>query len=87
MTPDDFASGPDDDVGRTRARQNVILELGFFMAKLGRGRICILKAGELEIPSDIQGVVYIEMDDKGAWQIDLARELRTAGLPASLDRL
>jgi predicted nucleotide-binding protein len=42
-----------------RARQNVILELGWFMAKLGRHRVVILYKGSTEIPSDLLGVVYL----------------------------
>lgn len=40
-----------------RARQNVLLELGYFIGRLGRERVCALKSGELEIPSDFAGVV------------------------------
>lgn len=59
LTPDDFAS--DDD--RPRARQNVIFELGYFLGVLGRktGRVFVLKKGDVEIPSDLQGVVYIDV--------------------------
>jgi predicted nucleotide-binding protein len=41
-----------------RARQNVILELGYFVGMIGRGRVCCLYKGDLELPSDIHGVVY-----------------------------
>src|SRR5207249_251614 len=53
---------PDDVVGKPRARQNVILELGQFMSKLGRDKIAILYMPEVELPSDIRGVAYIELD-------------------------
>jgi predicted nucleotide-binding protein len=58
MTPDDPSSHSDSTESKWRARQNVIMELGWFMAKLGRQRVVILHKGELEIPSDILGVVY-----------------------------
>jgi predicted nucleotide-binding protein len=59
LTPDDQAAPSDSSTeGKWRARQNVILELGWFMAKLGRERVLILHQGQLEIPSDILGVVY-----------------------------
>lgn len=78
MTPDDIGSlsGENDS---PRARQNVIFELGFFIGSLGRERVRVLKKGEIEIPSDYSGVVYIEFDDHEAWQRELARELQSAG--------
>lgn len=45
-----------------RARQNVILELGYFVGKIGRSRICCLYKGDVELPSDIHGVVYKQFD-------------------------
>jgi predicted nucleotide-binding protein len=45
---------------RYRARQNVILELGYFVGKLGRKRVCCLYTGDLELPSDIHGIIYKE---------------------------
>jgi predicted nucleotide-binding protein len=63
MTPDDQVV---DAGGRTiarRARQNVIFELGYFLGRLGRssGRILILTKGDVEIPSDIAGIVRIDI--------------------------
>jgi predicted nucleotide-binding protein len=63
----------------SRARQNVILELGYFVGKLGRSRVCTLKRGHLEEPSDIVGVVFESYDDAGAWKQIIARELQAAG--------
>ena len=81
LTPDDVG-GPADgsDVQRARARQNVILELGFFLGKLGRERTCALLVDDVEIPSDYDGVLYIPMDGQGAWMMNLVRELKGAGL-------
>jgi len=62
-----------------RARQNVLLELGYFMAHLGRENVCALKRGQVEIPSDFAGVVWEPMDDNGGWRASLARELEAAG--------
>jgi predicted nucleotide-binding protein len=78
LTPDDVG-GPNAQNLQPRARQNVVAELFYFMGKLGRPRVVALKKGELEIPSDIAGVVYIDMDDRGAWKQDLVKELRAAG--------
>ncbi|CAN7171875.1 nucleotide-binding protein [Acidovorax sp. LjRoot118] len=64
---------------RPRARQNVLLELGYFMAKLTRARVCALAKGDLEIPTDFAGVVWEALDDAGAWKMAVARELEAAG--------
>ena len=62
-----------------RARQNVLLELGYFLGKLGRDKVCALKKGEVDIPSDFAGIVWELMDDAGGWKQSLARELEAAG--------
>ena len=49
-----------------RARQNVILELGFFLGSLGRKHFCPLVKGDVETPSDYDGVVYTKLDDAAA---------------------
>jgi predicted nucleotide-binding protein len=42
-----------------RSRQNVILEFGYFIGLLGRDRVCCLHKGNVELPSDMHGIVYI----------------------------
>jgi predicted nucleotide-binding protein len=72
LTPDDTASSASDpDRVKRRARQNVIFEMGFFYAKLQRssGRVILLHKGDTELPSDIGGLVYI----------DISRGIETAG--------
>lgn len=78
----------DDDMGclrggelAPRARQNVILELGYFIAHLRMERVCALITPGLETPSDFDGIVYIRMDPAGNWRGELARELRAAEMP------
>jgi len=64
LTPDDtIASAADSDDVKRRARQNVIFELGYFYAKLQRtgGRIILLHKGPIELPSDIGGIVYLDI--------------------------
>lgn len=78
LTPDDVGGKAADSL-RPRARQNVLLELGYFIAQLGRERVCTLAKGELEIPTDFAGVVWELLDDGGAWKTALARELKAAG--------
>jgi predicted nucleotide-binding protein len=78
LTPDDLG-GPADwprEKQTPRARQNVVLELGYFLGKLGRKRVCALYKDGTEIPSDFQGVVYVPMDGAGAWRLVLGRELK-----------
>ena len=63
MTPDDRGGSKSEPAPQWRARQNVILELGWFMARLGRERVVILYSGDLESPSDISGVLYLKFKD------------------------
>lgn len=88
LTPDDIGC-PQDKQSETkpRARQNVILELGYFMGKLGRGRVCALYKEGVEIPSDYRGVLYIPMDSAGAWRMALAKEIKNAGIDVNLNKL
>jgi predicted nucleotide-binding protein len=93
LTPDDLGglrAAPNATTlenAKPRARQNVILELGYFIGKLGRTGVCALKKGEVELPSDFSGVVYTPYDgaDEG-WKIKLAREMRAAGLDVDLNK-
>lgn len=78
LTPDDEGCARGERPS-PRARQNVILELGYFIGRLGRDKVCALKKGDMEIPSDFMGVVWENMDQNGAWQQNLARELNAAG--------
>jgi predicted nucleotide-binding protein len=64
---------------RWRARQNVIFEHGYLLAKLSRSRVAALVKGDVETPNDISGVVYIAMDAAGAWRDELDEELKAAG--------
>jgi predicted nucleotide-binding protein len=65
LTPDDLLARPENsDVQKRRARQNVILELGFFLGMLGRrsGRVFLMYKGPLELPSDLSGIIYLNID-------------------------
>jgi predicted nucleotide-binding protein len=88
LTPDD-RGGPasnSSDEQHSRARQNVILELGYFLGRLGRSRVCALYREGVEIPSDYSGVLYVKLDAEGGWRLKLAKELRGAGLPVDMNR-
>ncbi|MER8506758.1 nucleotide-binding protein [Mesorhizobium sp. M0894] len=79
LTPDDAIGGTAGHPPKHRARQNVILEWGFFIGQLGRERVCALKRGDVELPSDTVGIVWEPFDDDGAWKPKLAKELEVAG--------
>ena len=86
LTPDDMGY-PNGEPGqaKSRARQNVILELGYFMGRLSRNRVCALYKGSLELPSDIHGILYVPMDEADGWKSELAREIKKAGIPIDLN--
>ncbi len=86
LTADDVGAPREDQQNlKGRARQNVILELGYFFGKLGRGRVCALHRDNVEIPSDIHGVLYILADEHGAWKLKLAKEIKQAGINIDLN--
>ena len=88
LTPDDmgYKNGEPGKV-KPRARQNVIFELGYFIGKLGRGNVCALYKEGIELPSDIQGVLYILMDLGEGWHMKLAREIKHAGIVVDLNKI
>ena len=82
FTPDDVGGlRKQEDSLRPRARQNVIFEFGYFTGRLGRERVCALVKGDVDRPSDHDGIVYIRMDDQGGWKLKLIWELKSAGFP------
>jgi predicted nucleotide-binding protein len=87
LTPDDLGGEATAEAPKSRARQNVVFELGYFVGSLGRGRACLLRKGEVEIPSDLYGVVYTTMDSGSGWKIELARELKDAGFEFDPDKV
>lgn len=70
-----------------RARQNVILELGYFLCGLGRERVRILYEEGVELPSDIYGLSYVQMDRHGGWKLEMAKEMASVGIPIDLNKL
>jgi len=66
-----------------RARQNVIFELGYFIGRLGRPRVCALYESGVELPSDYSGVTFIHWSEDESWKFLLLRELKAAGLPVN----
>jgi len=78
MTPDDLGKAHDSQDLSARARQNVVFELGFFIGALGAERVAAVVKGDIERPSDFEGVVYISFD-KEDWRAKLGQELQAAG--------
>lgn len=90
LTPDDEGGLQDSDGDpKPRARQNVVFEMGFFVGKLGRQRVCALKADdvEMEIPSDYAGIAYVPFGEGRDWRLPLSVELRSAGFQVDLNKL
>ena len=87
LTPDDVGALREDTKNlKPRARQNVIFEFGYFIGRLGRNRVCALTKGDVEIPSDYEGVVYISLDEAGGWKMKLFKELKDAGMEVDENR-
>lgn len=78
-TPCDEGHSKQDANPKNRARQNVVFEHGYLIGKLGRNRVCALVKGDVETPGDISGVVYVPMDNMGAWKYNLIDEMNAAG--------
>ena len=90
MSPDDMAFPVNSNAehAKPRSRQNVVLELGYFVGKLGRDRVFSLKRGDnLELPSDFSGVIYTAYDEAGHWKFELVRELKAAGYAVDANSL
>jgi predicted nucleotide-binding protein len=87
LSPDDVgASSSDPSKLEGRARQNVIFEMGFFFAWLGRSKTIALLQKGVTKPSDIDGVLYISMVDE-SWELLLVRELKAAGLDIDANKV
>lgn len=89
-TPDDDGKAKAEQNYKSRVRQNVVLELGMFLAKLGRNRVAILlkEAADFEKPSDIQGLIYIPFQNKvDEVSISLIRELSRQGYKIDTARI
>lgn len=77
----------DESENQFRARQNVVFEHGYLLAKLGRDNVCAFVKGSVETPGDISGVLYVPMDDNGAWKIKLYQNMKAAGVPIDTSKI
>lgn len=72
---------------KERARQNVVFEHGYLLAKLGRENVCALIVGDVETPTDISGLIYIDCDDQKSWRYKIGKELRGSGYTVDFNNL
>lgn len=91
LSPDDcgYSCQADESERKTRARQNVILELGYFIGKLGKDRVMTLYKEDcnFEFPTDVAGILYKKYEPNGVWRFELGRELNAAGYQIDLNKL
>ena len=83
FTEDDMGKSKADESLKVRARQNVVFEAGYFIGKLGRENVVLLANKEIEMPSDLYGVVYT---DNTMWEIQVLKELREMGFAIDLNK-
>lgn len=86
-TPCDVGHSKTENEAKARARQNVVFEHGYLIGKLSRKRVCALVKGNIEIPGDISGVVYVRMDNSGAWKYTLIDEMNAVGFNLDKNRI
>lgn len=91
LSPDDIAYNKEEPgmIEKFRARQNVILELGYFLGKLGRQCVFVLyrESDNFELPSDYFGVLYTKYDESEAWKLKMAKEIKTIDPKIDLNKL
>ncbi len=87
MTDDDEGKAKTEIDFKTRARQNVVLELGYFIGKLGRKRVLPLYSEDVELPSDIHGLLFVPLDKAENWKFSIVKELKAAGYSVDANKL
>lgn len=84
FTPDDEGKAKSDSELKNRARQNVVLETGYFLGHLGRDRIITIVSDDtLELPGDLQGVVYTNK----SWELIIMKELKSMGFNIDMEKV
>lgn len=84
FTPDDEGKAIRDKDLKKRARQNVLFEAGYFIGILGRENVIMLAAKDVEIPSDLSGVLYTDIDN---WKFSLLKEMKAMGYEIDYNKL
>lgn len=87
LTADDLGKAKNEAELLPRARQNVILELGYFIGRLGRGHILPLYESGVEKPGDIDGVVYTLIDTGEKWKFEIVKELKAVGFDVDANKI
>lgn len=72
---------------KSRARQNVVFEHGFLIGKIKRENVCALVKGDVELPNDISGVVYVQMDNADSWKYTIAKEMKASGYNVDMNKI
>jgi predicted nucleotide-binding protein len=70
-----------------RAHQAVVFEMGFLVAALAPGRVCVLYEEGVQLPCDLEDIAYVRLDLAGTWQPKLLLQLRKAGFDYDLNKL
>lgn len=83
FTADDTGKANKEEEQKPRARQNVVFETGLCIGKLGRERIVVIAENGIELPSDMQGVVYINNN----WEVKMLKELECMGFKIDLNKM
>ncbi len=87
LTPDDLGKENNEQSElKTRARQNVVLEMGYFLGLLKEEKVLAIYKDIQELPSDYKGIIYLEYDERGAWKVELGKALKAAGLEFDLEK-
>lgn len=84
FTADDIGKSVLDDNNSQRARQNVVFEAGYFIGKLSRKRVITIVEHGIDIPSDLQGIVYTPTNN---WRIELIKELEAIGYTIDFSKI
>jgi predicted nucleotide-binding protein len=87
VTPDTLSPLQDQSGERKAwANQNTIFELGYFLGRLGPGKVCVLYKEGMKITVDISGVENIPMDSRGGWRLLVAKEIKQTGIEIDLNK-
>lgn len=84
FTADDEGKSKKDEHNKDRARQNVVFETGYFMGKLKRENVIIIANSDIEMPSDLQGVVYTNQNN---WEVEILRGLKSIGYNIDMNNM
>ena len=79
LTADDEGRAKEETEYKSRARQNVVFEAGYFIAKLGPERVILLHEADVDVPGDLGGCIYIKTS--GQWKDDIRKEFDEMQLP------